>query len=92
MTKSNPPPPRSNHPPKSVVAPGQLAYRDLVQRLTLNPMTLEDLERAAIEATLVANRFNVTVTARILGLGRTTLYRKMKQYHFQESARALKAV
>lgn len=42
--------------------------------------SLQDAERDIIQATLVHNGGNRAKTARVLGLGRKTLYRKMEQY------------
>ena len=41
---------------------------------------MEAAERQAIEEALAACGFNQTLAARRLGVGRTTLYRKMKKY------------
>jgi len=46
-------------------------------------MRLSDLESAGIEAALMATRMNLTEAARILGIGRTTIYRKIKLYGIQ---------
>jgi len=43
-------------------------------------MTLEALERAAIAAALARNDGNLTSVVTELGIGRTTLYRKLKKY------------
>jgi two-component system response regulator RegA len=43
-------------------------------------MTLDELERHAIEAALERTRGNVTQAMKQLGIGRTTLYRKLKRY------------
>jgi transcriptional regulator with PAS, ATPase and Fis domain len=43
-------------------------------------LTLEQLERLYIQKMLSRNGGNVTVTARKLGISRSTLWRKMKQY------------
>lgn len=43
-------------------------------------MTLEELERWAIERTIAASNGNMSEAIRKLGIGRTTLYRKLKQY------------
>lgn len=43
-------------------------------------MTLDELERQAIEAALKRTRGNVTQAMKQLGIGRTTLYRKLKRY------------
>jgi len=42
--------------------------------------SLEDVERDAIAAALHACRGQVSLTARRLGIGRSTLYRKIEQY------------
>ena len=41
---------------------------------------MEALERSAIETTLTECGWNQTEAARRLGMGRTTLYRKLKKY------------
>lgn len=43
-------------------------------------MTLDDLERWAIVTTLERTGGHLTEAVRILGIGRTTLYRKLKKY------------
>jgi DNA-binding NtrC family response regulator len=49
--------------------------------LTLDvPATLDDIERRAIEATLDYTAGDKTRAARTLGIGRKTLYRKLRQY------------
>ena len=42
--------------------------------------TLADLERAAIERELARCNGNVTAVGKVLGIGRTTLYRRLKEY------------
>ncbi|MCO4772077.1 MAG: sigma-54-dependent Fis family transcriptional regulator [Deltaproteobacteria bacterium] len=46
----------------------------------LRPRTLEEIERAAIEAALARNEGNLSAVVRELGIGRTTLYRKLDRY------------
>ena len=46
--------------------------------------TLEDSLRKRIESTLVANNWNFTKTANELGIGRTTLWRKIKKYDIKK--------
>ena len=48
--------------------------------LVKRPMKLSELERFAIEAALQRTGGNVTRAMRQLGIGRTTLYRKLKKY------------
>lgn len=42
---------------------------------------MEDLEAKAIEAAILQYKGNLTEAAKALGIGRATLYRKVKQYH-----------
>lgn len=44
---------------------------------------LEDVERAHIERVLVETNWNLSRTARILAIDRTTLYNKIRRYGFQ---------
>lgn len=48
---------------------------------------MEELERAAIESALSECGHNQTEAARRLGMGRTTLYRKMKKFGIQSQPR-----
>ena len=43
-------------------------------------ISLEQLERRAIEESLERNRWNLSAVGRQLGVGRTTLYRKLKKF------------
>ena len=47
-----------------------------------NNLNLEDIEKNAIEKALKKHSFNVSAAAKELGLGRTTMYRKMTKYGF----------
>ncbi|HYA97780.1 MAG TPA: sigma-54 dependent transcriptional regulator [Methylomirabilota bacterium] len=49
-------------------------------------LPLEELERRAILRTLRETGGDKLATARLLGIGKTTLYRKLKQYHLAASA------
>ena len=49
-------------------------------------LPLEELERRAILRTLRETAGDKLAAARILGIGKTTLYRKLKQYHMEEEA------
>lgn len=42
---------------------------------------MEDMESKAIENAILQFKGNLTEAARALGIGRATLYRKVKQYH-----------
>lgn len=56
---------------------------DMVKVLVDNPMDMKTLERHAIEAALKRNHGNVTKTCKALGIGRTTLYRKVRKYKLE---------
>ncbi len=47
-------------------------------------MSLDELEKAAIEKALKRHGGNLSDVARQLGIGRSTLYRKLEQYGFRE--------
>lgn len=51
------------------------------KRAVIRP--LKDIERDAIASALVATRGSVSKTARDLGIGRSTLYRKLDQYDLE---------
>jgi DNA-binding NtrC family response regulator len=46
---------------------------------------MEDLEAKAIESAINQYKGNLTEAAKALGIGRATLYRKVKQYHIDPS-------
>jgi DNA-binding NtrC family response regulator len=48
-------------------------------------LPLEELERRAILRTLRETSGDKLAAARILGIGKTTLYRKLKQYHMEDA-------
>lgn len=48
--------------------------------------TINQMESVAIENAIAAFRGNLTEAARALGIGRATLYRKVKQYNIDPSA------
>lgn len=43
-------------------------------------MSMQEIEKIAIENTLSTTGYNIPLTANILGMARSTLYRKMKEY------------
>ncbi len=55
-------------------------------------VTMEELESKAIEAAIVQHRGNLTEAAKALGIGRATLYRKVKQFHIDPSQARKKRV
>lgn len=63
-----------------VAFPGNTLHHDnKVQKM-------EELEAKAIEDAIVQYKGNLTEAAKALGIGRATLYRKVKQYHIDPSA------
>jgi DNA-binding NtrC family response regulator len=48
-------------------------------------LPLEELERRAILSTLLQTNGDKQATARTLGIGKTTLYRKLKQYQIERT-------
>ena len=50
------------------------------------PAALDEIERRAIEATLDYTGGDKTRAARALGIGRKTLYRKLRQYEGAKSS------
>lgn len=54
--------------------------------------SMNDLEAKAIENAIHAFRGNLTEAARALGIGRATLYRKVKQYNIDPSMARKKKV
>jgi transcriptional regulator of acetoin/glycerol metabolism len=60
--------------------PGPIAYTadSKIQKM-------DELEAHAIENAIVQYKGNLTEAAKALGIGRATLYRKVKQYHIDPS-------
>jgi two-component system, NtrC family, response regulator AtoC len=50
------------------------------------PQTLEEVERRHIERMLGQQHWNIARTARVLGIDRTTLHKKIKKYQLKDSA------
>lgn len=44
-------------------------------------MSMQEIEKIAVENTLNTTGYNIPLTANILGMARSTLYRKMKEYN-----------
>ncbi len=57
-----------------------------------NVQKMDDLEAQAIENAIVQYKGNLTEAAKALGIGRATLYRKVKQYHIDPSAARKKKI
>ena len=61
---------------------GAQAAKDLTLKSYLSKepvLDLRGLEKMAIEVAWARAHYNVTKTCKLLGIGRTTLYRKLKQ-------------
>src|SRR5262249_19981345 len=70
--------------PAAVVSPGSAsALHPDAQRLAA-VIPLAELERRAILQALESTRGDRTTAASLLGIGRTTLYRKLKEYRVGE--------
>jgi len=74
-------------PPNIIAAEGQSASAGIPVEVTAEsgPKSLEDLEREAIVAAMETNRGNLSDVARQLGIGRSTLYRKLEQYGLRDN-------
>lgn len=59
---------------------------------TANVQKMDDLEAKAIQNAIEQYKGNLTEAAKALGIGRATLYRKVKQYHLDPSAARKKKV
>lgn len=67
-------------PPPSTSESGASRERPTPQTLEELPLTLEDLERWAVKRALRDTNGRLTEAAKALGIGRTTLYRKLEKY------------
>jgi len=68
----------------------QALHSDLYNLNDTKSGTLEESLKQRIETTLYANNWNLTKTATKLGIGRTTLWRKIKKYDIRKSEEILK--
>jgi DNA-binding NtrC family response regulator len=66
--------------PEAERAAAQAARAEGVPASSLAGLSLDEIERRAIEATLAAEGGNKTRTAKLLGIGLKTLYRKIEKY------------
>lgn len=62
-----------------------LRKKPLERAASAEPMALAELESAAIDAALARAQFNVSEAARLLGIGRTTMIRKVNALGLRES-------
>ncbi len=71
--------------PSNIIAAGGPSPQTPVATATADgPRSLEDIERDAIVSAMETNRGNLSDVARQLGIGRSTLYRKLEQYGLRE--------
>lgn len=61
--------------------PGPASYSNDSQKI----QKMDEIEAHAIENAIVQYKGNLTEAAKALGIGRATLYRKVKQYHIDPS-------
>lgn len=66
--------------------PVSLRWRD-ISALSEDLASLADVERQHIAGALASTAWNKALAARILGIDRTTLYRKMKRYGLEDNLR-----
>jgi len=55
----------------------------------IHPLVMEEVEFYIIDIVLKETNFNIVRCAQLLGIGRNTLYRKMKQYGIEKKAKEL---
>jgi DNA-binding NtrC family response regulator len=66
--------------------PSTLVYRTESRASARDTARLQELERKAITEALEATGGDRARAAKILGIGKTTIYRKLKEYGFEEEA------
>jgi DNA-binding NtrC family response regulator len=66
--------------------PSTLVYRTESRTSARDTAKLQELERKAITEALEASGGDRARAAKILGIGKTTIYRKLKEYGFEEEA------
>jgi DNA-binding NtrC family response regulator len=73
-------PPRIREPATAEAESGDRASQAPTPIADRSPLDLGQLERSAVEAALERTDGNLSRAARLLGISRTTLYRKLKSY------------
>lgn len=63
--------------------PRNIQNSDTVKEAELKVMSLKEAERLAIENVIQITKGNVSQSARLLGVGRNTLYEKLKEYEIE---------
>lgn len=75
---------------RQAVADAEGAYDGGRGMVGIAPVSLREVEKVAILSALHATGWNIGMTADVLGIGRTTLYRKLKEYGVKEAPNAAK--
>lgn len=63
---------------------GPCVERRIKETTNLEDMSLESMEKNHIASVLKNNNWNISTSAQILGIDRTTLYNKIKKYNLEE--------
>jgi Nif-specific regulatory protein len=69
----------------SIILPDDLGLRDATSGETLESLRIDFWERKLIQESLKRTEGNVPEAARLLGLGRATLYRKIEEYGIERN-------
>jgi DNA-binding NtrC family response regulator len=83
-TASEPTPANSDSPPPTPSADPTTEPEPVPSPRRLDTLELKELERRAIEQALEEANGNLSQVVRLLGIGRTTLYRKLKAHKLRE--------
>jgi two-component system NtrC family response regulator len=67
----------------NLITSNLLPYEFHNQTLAADPMNMQTIEKQHIIKVLLFTKGNKTETARLLGIGLTTLYRKIEEYHIE---------
>jgi DNA-binding NtrC family response regulator len=65
------------------ISPSDLLLKKTTKKTKLNSLNVEEIEKAAILQAIDKHHGNLSNAARELGMGRTTLYRKLERYNIQ---------
>ncbi|WP_443112481.1 sigma-54-dependent Fis family transcriptional regulator [Dehalobacter sp. DCM] len=61
--------------------PDDILYPEIISNQPSNAVSLEDAEKNAIKNAIIQTDYNVADAAEILGIAKSTLYNKLKQYN-----------
>ena len=71
---------RHAHPPKQTVAAETVSRPEHLEASTQHVISIAELEKQAILSTIEKLKGDKLMAAKLLGIGKTTLYRKLKEY------------